>query len=150
MISFLLGVPGKLKTLTDRLTSGRAANLDNLDVAVSTTAPASTALSSATWTGTKAGYLDGAISGRLGSIKAIYRGTITLVYSNTSNTATITAVDTTKSILMNLGGYGTDSGSVNVGSIPYLELTNSTTITASRASGCSGTSKVSYQLVEFN
>jgi len=144
MISFLLCVPGKLNTLTDRLTSGRAANLDNLDVAVSTTAPASTALSSATWTGTKAGYLDGAISGRLGSIKAIYRGTIT------SNTATITAVDTTKSILMNLGGYGTDSGSVNVGSIPYLELTNSTTITASRASGCSGTSKVSYQLVEFN
>lgn len=65
MSAFLLGVPGKLKTLIDRLTSTRAGNLDNLDAAITTRAPSATALSSATWTGTKAGYLDAAISSRL-------------------------------------------------------------------------------------
>ena len=63
MIDFLLGVPGKLKTLTDRLTADRAANLDDLDTTVSSRAAASTALSSATWTNTKAGYIDAAITG---------------------------------------------------------------------------------------
>ena len=61
MIDFLLGVPGKLKTVLDRLTSTRAANLDNLDAAISTRAPASTALSTAQWTNTRAGLLDGII-----------------------------------------------------------------------------------------
>ena len=62
MYNFILGVPGKLKTLLDRLTSTRAANLDNLDATVSTRAPSSTALSSSVWTGTKAGYLDQSLS----------------------------------------------------------------------------------------
>lgn len=50
MLGFLAGLPGKLKTLTDRLTSGRAANLDNLDATMTSRAAASTALSNATWT----------------------------------------------------------------------------------------------------
>ncbi len=54
----LLGLPGKVKTLVDRLTSTRATNLDNLDAAITTRAAASTALSSTTWTGARAGYLD--------------------------------------------------------------------------------------------
>jgi hypothetical protein len=58
MIAFLLGVPSKLKTLTDRLTSTRATNLDNLDAQVSTRAAASTALSTATWTSGRAAKLD--------------------------------------------------------------------------------------------
>ena len=58
MIDFLLGVPGKLKTLTDRLTSGRAANLDNLNATVSSRAAAASALSNATWTDARAGKLD--------------------------------------------------------------------------------------------
>lgn len=64
-----LGVSGRLKKILDRLTNstealsdGRVAKLDNLDAAVSTRAPASTALSSATWTGAKAAFLDAAIS----------------------------------------------------------------------------------------
>ena len=59
MIDFLLGVPGKLKTISDHLTtywtSTRAAKLDLLTVAP---APASTALTNATWTDVRAGKLD--------------------------------------------------------------------------------------------
>ena len=68
---FLAGVPGALKRLKDRLvpsgttetrTDARMLKLDNLDATVASRAPSSTALSSATWTGTKAGYLDAAVS----------------------------------------------------------------------------------------
>lgn len=55
---FLLGVPGKLKTLLDRLTATRAGYLDNLDAAVTTRAPSSTALSTATWTAGRAAAID--------------------------------------------------------------------------------------------
>ena len=50
MWTMLAGVPGKLKTLLDRMTATRAANLDKLDANISTRAAASTALSNATWT----------------------------------------------------------------------------------------------------
>ena len=53
MIGALMGVPGKLKTLLDRLTSTRATALDNLDAAISTRASASV------WTGALATELDG-------------------------------------------------------------------------------------------
>lgn len=59
MIDFLLGVPGKLKAIADHLTtywtSTRAAKLDLLTVPP---APASTALTNATWTDTRAATLD--------------------------------------------------------------------------------------------
>lgn len=58
MWTMLAGVPGKLKTLIDRLTATRAANLDNLNATISSRAAASTALSSAVWTDTRAGKLD--------------------------------------------------------------------------------------------
>lgn len=62
MIDFLLGVPGKLKTLIDylnaNLSTTRAAKIDNLDAAISTRAPSSTALSNANYTAARAGYLD--------------------------------------------------------------------------------------------
>jgi len=54
----LAGVPGKLKTLLDRLTATRAANLDKLNATISSRAAASTALSKAVWTDTRAGKLD--------------------------------------------------------------------------------------------
>lgn len=47
-----------LTTLTGRLTSGRATNLDNLDAAVSTRAASATALSTATWTNGRAALID--------------------------------------------------------------------------------------------
>lgn len=57
MLGFLAGLPGQIATLTSRLTSGRATNLDNLDAAISTRAVASTALSNATWTSALAAAL---------------------------------------------------------------------------------------------
>lgn len=62
MIGALLGLPGKIKTVYDYLTTNlaavRAAKIDNLDAAMTTRAAASTALSTAQWTNTRAGYLD--------------------------------------------------------------------------------------------
>ena len=58
MWTMLAGVPGKLKTMLDRLTATRAANLDKLDANVSTRAAASTALSNAVWTDARAVKLD--------------------------------------------------------------------------------------------
>lgn len=71
MSLFLAGVPGKLAKLVTRLapsgyaqtlTDARVSALDKLDATVDSRAPKSTALSSAMWTDTKAGYLDAAIS----------------------------------------------------------------------------------------
>lgn len=58
MSAFLYGVPGKLKTLIERLTSTRVAKIDNLDATVSSRAAASTALSNGVWTDGRAEALD--------------------------------------------------------------------------------------------
>jgi hypothetical protein len=93
-----------------------------------------------------------------GRIKSIQRGVIDL--SASSGTATlITAVDTTKSILYNLGvvnnGAYIDSSGGGVLQIG-LQLTNSTTITASVGSAfftpftaVIAYGSVSWQLVEY-
>jgi hypothetical protein len=57
-LAALLGLPGKTKTLLDRLTSARASKIDNLDTTVSSRAPASTAVSSANLTTSRIGNLD--------------------------------------------------------------------------------------------
>jgi len=104
---FLLGVPGKLKTLLDRLTATRAGYLDNLDATISSRTSASI------WTGTKAGYLDAAISSRLSSaIASVQTG---YVSSNTGSGSgedtryadvTISSVDTSKSVVIVHNQYG--------------------------------------------
>lgn len=53
----LRGLPGQIATLLARLTSGRASALDHLDADISTRAPASSAVSSATWTSALAAFL---------------------------------------------------------------------------------------------
>ena len=58
MMELLAGVPGKLKALADRLTATRAEKIDNLDVAVSTRAPANTAVSNAVLTDDRISKLD--------------------------------------------------------------------------------------------
>lgn len=55
---FLASIQQLLGTLLDRISSARAAKLDNLDAAISTRAPASTAVSNADLTAARAGYLD--------------------------------------------------------------------------------------------
>lgn len=77
------------------------------------------------------------------SIKGIQRGTISVATSNSSGTATITAVNTAKSILFNLGIEGdTTRGG-------RLALTNSTTITATVNAAGATALNVSYQIVEY-
>lgn len=158
MIDFLLGVPGKLKTIYDYLTthlsSTRAAKIDNLDAAMSTRAPASTALSTATWTGTKAGYLDAGISTRLGGIKSIQTGQITIQSTDGSASATIAAVNTAKTILLNLGSrpLGTVDSYADVAQcFVDVSLSNSTTVTAANKSQSSGgvIVIVRYMVIEF-
>ena len=88
----------------------------------------------------------GSGSGIPGTFKSVQRGTISLA-GVASNTATISAVTTSKSRLRYLGSTtDTDSASVNLN----IVLTNSTTITASRgfATGGAITSVVSYEIEE--
>ena len=81
-----------------------------------------------------------------GVIKSVQRGTITLAGA-ASNTATITTVNTSKSLLFDLR-YSTTELAVPHTITTRLTLTNATTVTASRAVG-TGTNVSSYQIVEF-
>ena len=80
MLESLYGLPGKIKTLLDRLTAARAGYLDRLDNTVSSRAPASTALSNATWTDARAEYqdrLDNTVSSRAPASTALSNATWT-------------------------------------------------------------------------
>jgi len=81
-----------------------------------------------------------------GSIKSIQRGTITIANSSTSNTATITAVVTAKSIISLLGTSSTETSAANL--LARVELTNTTTVTATRG-GTTGSVTVRYLAVEY-
>lgn len=105
MIDFLTGVPGKLKTLLDRLTATRAGYLDNLSAGA--VAQAATALSTAQWTNARAGYLDLLNFGGVPIVKSIQTGYSTAAPSTGSGEDTryvdiaITEVAaTTKAFLM--------------------------------------------------
>lgn len=78
-----------------------------------------------------------------GSLKSIQRGVISIVGAY-SGTATITAVDTSKTELRLLGV----SNTTVLADLARVVLTNATTITATRGSN-SGTSEVSWELTEF-
>ena len=87
-----------------------------------------------------------------GGIKgSVQRGTITIggnfPTSETSKTQTISAVDTSKSIINYLGN--SVSGADDVTMIARLSLTNSTTITATRARSDYTSTIVSYEVIEF-
>ena len=82
-----------------------------------------------------------------GSIKSIQRGVITMS-SGSSATATVSSVDTAKSILHFLGNTTSSSGG-SEGLHARLTLTNATTITATRGLSVSDTTAVSWQLVEY-
>lgn len=85
-----------------------------------------------------------------GGVKSVQRGTITIggnfPTTETSKTQTISAVDTSKSITNYLGS----STSANVvGMVARLSLTNSTTITATRAINDYIATIVSYEVIEY-
>lgn len=151
MLHFFAGVPGRLKALLDRLTATRAGyldNLTNLDAAVTSRAAASTALSTATWTGTLAANLGTISSGATaftGIVASIQYGSISVTGTNTSATATITSVNTNKAALIYLGSLAANSNGYAT-----ITLTNATTITAYRSSPAdNGTTTVRFCVVEF-
>lgn len=86
-------------------------------------------------------------------IKSVQRGTITMANLETSASATISSVDTSKSMVSFLG-FTTTESSANLDTyLTRISLTNSTTVTVNRntAFGPSGTRSitVSYEVIEF-
>lgn len=89
------------------------------------------------------------VSNMPGTLKSVQRGTIS-ISGAASATATVAAVDTSKSELRHLGSR---VGSVSGCERDYIEivLTNSTTITATRGNSVSGTpGVVSWELLEYH
>ena len=82
------------------------------------------------------------------AIKSVQRGTVTVDAWTISGSATISSVNTAKSDLTLLGW---SSASDDVRAVPRLELTNSTTITATRSSagGVNAAAAAAWQLVEY-
>ena len=84
--------------------------------------------------------------GSFGSgIKSIQSGVISIT-SATSDTATISAVDTDKSFVL-FNGFSSDFDSFVM--TPYVVLTNATTVTATRDSGGANTTSVAFTVVEY-
>jgi hypothetical protein len=80
-------------------------------------------------------------------IKSIQRGTITLT-GVASNTATISSVDTANAYVAYLGHKDSDTVGNNADNWVRLDLTNATTVTATRA-GSTGNVVVSFEVVEY-
>lgn len=83
------------------------------------------------------------------AIKSLQTGVISIPTggATTTATATIAAVNTSKYLLINLGGGTSGNG----GARATLVLTNSTTITATRGAGDgSASDSVSYLILEFH
>lgn len=81
------------------------------------------------------------------AIKSIQRGILTIGSSVQTGTATITAVNTSKSTLSFLGFY---TAGVDTTTAPTIALTNGTTITGTKyyTSGGLATTNVSWEVIE--
>ena len=149
MLGFLAGVPGRLKTLTDRLTATWAAKLDALH---------------ALWTATLAARIDTNIASRatpadvtaavagLAAIKSVQQGIAsgtTGASTSISINKTITAVDPAKCIVI-FNGANLPSGQAFTGD-GGLYLANSTTLTyqVTRGGTANTTVYFYYTVVEF-
>ena len=157
MLEPLLGLPGRIKILIDRITSTRASNLDNLNATVSSRAPASTALSSSVWTGTRAGYLDASISGRASQssvdaipaspIKSVQRGLLTVANIPPFN-VTISPVDINKSVLTFSYGADVDTA-LTAEDLLWGRLTSSTNIRFDKYDPTYTGYTIAWELIEY-
>jgi len=159
MLEPLLGLPGRIKILMDRITSTRASNLDNLNASVSSRAPASTALSSSVWTGTRAGYLDASISGRASQssvdaiptspIKSVQRGLLTVGFADAPPyNVTISSVDLGKSMLT--FSYGENNTSALTSErLLWGRLTSSTNIRFDKYRSAASTYTIAWEVIEY-
>jgi hypothetical protein len=87
------------------------------------------------------------IGGVVGVIKNVYRGTISMLGGQTSNTATIPSVNMAKTEVRMLGCV-TNSNTVDQASCK-VKLTDSTTLTASRGAGATYYCNVEYEVTEY-
>lgn len=149
MIQALMGLPklclDALTHLTTHLASARAAKIENLDAAISTRAPASTAMSNATWSDAKAGFIDMAISG-VARIKSIQHSGVTISNTTTTGNVTISSVTTSKAFIIPAGQSGNGSSFDQVSA--QLYFTSGTNVQASRSSSDS-TMTYRFTVVEF-
>jgi len=86
--------------------------------------------------------------GRRGIIKSIQRNTITL-NNVTSNTATINAVDPNNAVLNYLGFAGGSTSTTIKNIMTRVELTNSTTVTATVNTAIASNHVISFEVVEY-
>ncbi len=103
-------------------------------------------------TAARAAFLDAAISSRLGSIKSIQTGAVSMT-NTTSATATITSVNTAKAIFSLLGQSANWQGAGFLTAIhARVILTNATTVTATKtgAANPGNTLTVRFMIIEFN
>lgn len=146
MIDVLAGLVKPICDIAALLTTTWAAKLDAL---------ADTRLTSAR--ATKLDSIDAAVSSRLGSIKSVQRGTISVsmaaggVVAATA-TATITSVNTARTSIQMLG-LSLDVGGVGAVFGGRLALTSATTLTGYiwRYNNASNdTFSIGYQVIEYN
>lgn len=83
------------------------------------------------------------------SIKSIQRGTIIIASGASSQTATVSSVTTSKSELRILG-YAYLNATLPGTASPYIQLTNATTITATRGGAPTADTVASWELTEWN
>lgn len=148
MIDFLLGVPGRLKAIADLLAA-------RLDTTISSRAAASTALSTATWTAARAGYLDKLSSGGIpGTVKSIqnFSTKVTISanpYITASAAQAITSVNTAKAHVIVHGWHGS-SGSHDWDASAVLASATSVTcyITRPASGGVGDYCYVDFSVVE--
>lgn len=89
------------------------------------------------------------LGGSSGGIKSIQRGTITVGAGNLTATATITTVVPANTRLVWIGNSSTEDGTTSVPSAGLrVDLTNSTTVTATRLA-TTGSTIVSFEVVEY-
>ena len=136
MSGFLLGVPGRLKTLLDRLTAGRAANLDQItstrmarmDTTISSRAPstATDALLARLTTG-RASNLDEITAARLARLDQTVGSRATNAGVWTNGTRTLTALPSViKSIQSGFARAEATNGTANTENDRFLDITIST------------------------
>lgn len=82
-------------------------------------------------------------------IKSIQRGVIFMATTENVTDATITSVDTSKTVVNFLGSRSSASGTSNDGAI-LLQLSSSTIVSASRYKDASIAGYVSYEVIEYS
>lgn len=86
----------------------------------------------------------------MSAVKSVQRGIITIAADKTEGTATITAVDTAKAVVL-FGGsiYGSTSNGLSINWDARLVLSSATKVTATRAYASGYNVTVPYQVLEF-